>query len=239
MGVNYMQFLYPGLALTIAILASGFALLTGHSGAVFYLAPLGHTASSSEVIRLGVYLDAGRPINVVSGRITFPQDIITVSVQEAEDAVIDLWLEAPKVSVESGEVRFAGGTSQKLDEVDRALLFYIDVERLKEGFAELDFTDIQTLERDGRGTPLSATSRSYVVFANTSAGAVTGAGANAATATPVKTQADFDGDGVIAVDDLSILLSHLFGEYEATYDLNRDGSVGLGDLSTFFTVYGR
>ena len=231
-----MQFLYPGLALTIAILASGFALLTGQSGAVLYLLPVPQ-ATTTETVRLGVYVDSGRSINVVSGRITFPKDLVDIVVQESGDAIIDLWLEAPKVT--AGEIRFAGGTSRKLDTVDEALLFYIEVTRLKEGYVELEFTDLQTLERDGRGSPLSVTSRSYVVFAKPTAGSAVGAGQGGSTVTPVKAQADFTGDGTVAVDDLSILLAHLFGEYESTYDLNRDGSVGLGDLSTFFTVYGR
>lgn len=231
-----MQFLYPGLALTIAILASGFALLTGQSGAVLYFLPETQ-ATTTETVRLGVYVDAGRSINVVSGRISFPNDLVDVSVEESAEAVIDLWLEAPKVT--QGEIRFSGGTSKKLETVDQALLFYIEVTRLKEGYVELDFADLQTLERDGRGSPLSVTSRSYVVFAKPTTGTAVGGGHSANTVTPVKAQADFDADGTVAVDDLSILLAHLFGEYESTYDLNRDGSVGLGDLSTFFTVYGR
>ena len=112
-----MQFLYPGLALTIAILASGFALLAPISGAVLYFLPEGHTASSTETVRLGVYVDAGKPINVVSGRITYPTDVVEVAVVESPDALIDLWLEAPSVNPLTGEVRFSGGTSKKFPEV--------------------------------------------------------------------------------------------------------------------------
>lgn len=231
-----MQFLYSGLALTIAIIASGFALLAPLSGAVLYLAPIESTASTTET--LGVYVDAGKPVNVVSGRIIYPKESARVTVRESETALIDLWLEAPKVHDELGEIRFAGGTSKQHTDIDHALLFYVDIERLTDAPIDFSFTDIQTLERDGRGTPLSVTSRSYTLTtaATSSLATVpTGSGGGAA----VRAQADITGDGLVTLEDLSLLLLHLVGEYQAAYDLNRDGSVGLGDLSTFFTVYGR
>jgi hypothetical protein len=231
-----MQFLYPGLALTFAIIASGFALLAPPTGALLYFAPLeSDTATTSS--EFGVYIDAGKPINVVSGRIVYPKELLGVRVRESEDAVIDLWLEAPKVHPELGEIRFAGGTSKQLTDIDRALLFYIDTERLAPGPIELTITDIQTLERDGRGTPLSATSRSYTLTDThaTTTRSASGSGGS----TPVRVQADFTNDGLVTLEDLSILVLHIVGTYEAAYDLNRDGAVSLGDLSTFFTVYGR
>ncbi len=231
-----MQFLYPGLALTFAIIASGLALLAPPSGAVIYLAPH-YTDTATTTSAFGVYLDAGKPINVVSGRIVYPKDMLAVRVRESEDAIIDLWLEAPKVHPELGEIRFAGGTSKQLTDIDRALLFYIETERLAPGAIELTFTDIQTLERDGRGTPLSATSRSYTLSDTPTTTQRTTAGSSSGT--PVRIQADFTNDGLVTLEDLSILVLHIVGTYEAVYDLNRDGAVGLGDLSTFFTVYGR
>lgn len=229
-----MQFLYSGLALTIAILASGFALLSSQSGAVIYFLP--DTSTSTTHMRLGVYVDAARPINVVSGRIIFPKDEMSVQVHTTDESMIDLWLEEPKVTQELGEIRFAGGTSQKLESVEKKLLFYIDATRTGTGQAAFDVVDIQVLERDGRGSPLTTISRAYVAFNDNSQPTPSiGSGVS----TTLAEQSDFNADGHVTIGDLSIFLINLVGAYDARYDLNRDGTVGFSDLSSLLTVYGK
>ena len=52
---------------------------------------------------------------------------------------------------------------------------------------------------------------------------------------------DIDGDGAVALADLSVLLGHYGMSSGATYvegDLNADQAVGLDDLSLLLGVYG-
>lgn len=225
-----MQFIFGGVAIAIAVFASGIAILFENEMAVMYLEPL--TGVEGTTTDLGLYVESVEPLNVVGATITFPTSSVSVRVEKAEDSFVDVWLMEPRVDLERGEVTFAGGTSDRLGLNDKGKIAHLFVSTTTDDTAELTFSKIEVYGNDGQGTALSVGGRSYTIQTKPEVAVTGGGGAGAGVSGEVPAlKSDLNGDGAITISDVSILFSSMLKKYDARYDLNSDGSVGLGDFS--------
>ena len=227
-----------GLVLAIALLVTGVAVFTGDEEAVVHLVRETVTASTSPTQTFDVVVNTEAPINVVSGSILFPHDVLEVSIVDNDDSFVNVWLTEPTVDETAGTVTFAGGTNAPGGLEDQGVIFSLRVTSLSEEPAELVVSDLEIFGSDGQGTAVKAIGRSYTINEAPVAPEpenTTGAGGFAAT--PVD-QSDLNGDGKVTISDLSILIVKTVDSYNSEYDLNSDGRVGIGDISVLLTELG-
>jgi hypothetical protein len=195
---------------------------------------------NSSPLRLALFVESEDPLNVVSGTIVFPANRLAVSVAKPEDTFVDVWLVDPEVDTEKGEVHFAGGSSSKTGLTERGKILELTITSSSNQYADLQLKDLETFGRDGRGTALKTGGRTYVVVGETN---ITPSGSGGGGASEVRSvlvdRADLNKDGGVGLSDVSILLLSMVSDYDSQYDLNSDGAVGLGDFSALITVYGK
>jgi hypothetical protein len=231
-----MQALLAGLAVAIALLASTITVFIDEESAVVYFEKIDGPEGE---LRLGLYVEAADPINVVSGTIAFPADRLTVVASKPYDSFVDVWLTEPTVDLKKGEIHFAGGSSSKTGLTERGKILELTIASSSEMYADLQLKDLETFGRDGKGTALKTGGRTFIVTGPVEPVATGGGGTyNVARHEELTARSDFNEDGAVSLGDMSILLLNILSPYDVHYDLNSDGSVGLGDFSALITVFG-
>lgn len=193
---------------------------------------------NSSPLTLALFVESEDPLNVVSGTIVFPADRLAVSVTKPEDSFVDVWLVEPNVDTEKGEIHFAGGSSSKTGLTERGKILELTITSSSKKYADLQLKDLETFGRDGRGTALKTGGRTYVVVGETNF-TPSGGGGGAEVRSVLVDRADLNKDGGVGLSDVSILLLSMVSDYDSHYDLNSDGAVGLGDFSALITVFGK
>lgn len=231
------QLFVRGLVLAVALLFTGAAILNdGDEGVVIKLVPSNATSTDASS-HIDVVIETDKSINALGGTVVFPPEIVAIDIIENPESFIDIWLTQPEVSVEKGEVTFAGGTNDKEGLLGEGIVFSLAIATTSTEYAEILLTDLEVFENDGQGTALSVDGRTYIVNPKKSeeiAQAPAGGGESGASgAAP-----DLNGDGKVNLGDLSIMLLKIVDTYDERYDLNGDERVGLGDLSVLMTSLG-
>jgi hypothetical protein len=229
-----MQALMGALLVAIAVAASGVTVFTADEAAVMYFEEIG----SGDEQRLALYVESSEPLNVVSGSVVFPTDRVELTVVKPKDTFVDVWLVEPRVDLEKGEVRFAGGSSSKTGLTERGKILELTITSSSKRYADLQLQNLETFGRDGKGTSLKTGGRTYVVVGETDVSVALGGGASEVRSVLID-RADLNKDGGVGLSDVSILLLSMVSDYNSHYDLNSDGSVGLGDFSALITVFGK
>lgn len=226
----------------IALIANATSSLTG-SPATLYFMPYGDSNDLyvGETSSIDINLNANVPINAIGTTIGFPTDSLEVIGISKKKSVLDLWTEETAINEDSGEVHFSGGSVRPGGLVGTGTALTLTVRAKKAGDATLAFKEAQVFPDDGKGKPLSSELRSFtyhIVQKSSPAPAST----PQEIAPPINTEevqmprsADLDGNGSVNLIDVSILAIHLFGSYDARYDLNLNGAVDLPDLSILFS----
>lgn len=156
-------------------------------------------------------------INVIEGRVTFPQDKLQVTNVSKDDSVFSLWVKGPEFSNEDGMIEFIAGRPTPGFMGSEGNIMTISFMAINEGEAELGITNAQALADDTLGTNvLKKISPSKIVIVSASSKKIT---------------ADLNGNGKIDGVDFSILLSNMFNYVNASADLNGDGVVNGTDVS--------
>lgn len=207
--------------------ASAVTFNAGHTA--LYMEPAGpHALAVGETTDLAIRLASSVPINAMSATLAFPPDLLQVISISKEHSFLDLWTEETAIREETGEVHWSGGTTARGGVVGTSTALTLRLKALRSGSAQIYFKDAQILASDGAGTPVETvgTPFTYEIHAP---------GSSSSGTSPVRPAVDFDHDGHVDIGDMSILLMHLDGAYDAAYDLNRDGVLSIGDLSVLFT----
>lgn len=206
--------------------ASAVTFNAGHT--TLYMEPAGaQQLAVGETADVAVRLASSVPVNAMSATLAFPPDLLQVVSISKEGSFLDLWTEETAIREETGEIHWSGGSTAHGGVTGTSTALTLRLKALRSGSAQMYFKDAQVLASDGAGTPVETvgTPFTYDIHAPGTAGG--------GSQTPPTM--DFDHDNRIDIGDMSILLIHLGGTYDARYDLNRDGVLSIGDLSVMFT----
>ena len=219
----------------IALLAAATSSIQNDSTVIFFSPSNNNSIRVGEVLAVDVNVNTATFINAVGVTILFPQDLVEVVGISKEKSFLDLWTEETKISEESGEVHFSGGTLREggLGGVGTALT--VTLRAKKSGDVVLSFSDVEIFKHDGLGETLPITQRALTFSIIDAPSPASAAPRNVAVEIQNSHPADFNENGPASLLDMSILTLHLFGPYSPRYDLNRDGKLNLSDLSVFFT----
>ncbi len=154
------------LALAAAFFVFSFSPNTAEA-ATLTLSPASGTHPQGQTFSVNVNLStpATEAANAVSGRISFPQDVLDgVSVSKA-GSIVNLWVREPSIS--NGEVVFEGLILNPGFQGNNGKLLSINFRGKKPGNASVDFSFGSVLANDGNGTNIlrGFGNASYVISA--------------------------------------------------------------------------
>lgn len=87
-----------------------FGLPMSTLAATIYLDPEGGEYHPGDTFVVNVRLDAnGECVNVVSGDIAYPKDLLRASALSQGESILTLWTEAPRINSAEGRITFVGG----------------------------------------------------------------------------------------------------------------------------------
>jgi hypothetical protein len=170
--------------------------------------------STNEQSTVSVVYDADTPINAIGATIAFPPGSIAIREIGLTGSAIDLWTEQPTIDQAAGEIRFSGGSVSPTGLIGPGELFSFQFAPVATGTITFTFREAQMLAHDGKGSVVDATTYELDYFVR-------------GTQLP---SPDVNADKVVNLLDFGIVSARLFGTYQHTYDLNRDGVITLADL---------
>lgn len=230
------------IALTITLrvhdVASLFAAATSSFSetpvVAYFVSDSTDTLHVGDSVKVDININAHIPINVIGMTIKFPEDSFDVISISKEKSFLDLWTEDTVIREDAGEIHFSGGTLRKGGLTGVATALTITLRAKQSGKAELHILALEAFAHDGNGSLVESDKRS---IAFTIVGPLPAVDAVAASTQTVleKLTGDFNDSGSVTIIDMSILTIHIFGQYDARYDLNHDGTLNIADLSVLFS----
>lgn len=202
-----------------------------------------------QVTSLDVNVNADVPINALGATIQLPQDFLEVVGISKKKSVLDLWTEETAIDEERGEVHFSGGTTLRGGHMGTGTVITLTVRAKKGGEAKIFFKEVEVFPDDGSGVALESAMHSLTYDVKEIAGVghtrtravilpADGTSTKDTDEHQIPRSPDVDGNGAVNLVDLSILAIHMFGTYDARFDLDMDGSIGLSDISILFSKMG-
>lgn len=219
------------------VVLGGFAVLTASlitAGDVSYvrLESSAKTVEAGDRFSVSVYAFAHQPVNAVDISLRFdPTSVKVLSVDRGE-SVITLWAEDPKIH--DGQITLRGGTFRR-GFIGDHLVAIIELQAVTTGQALFQVSDALLLAGDGTGATvktgeaLDSKTSVYIFDENTDP-------SNIAAAIGVSVITDVDGDGVVALRDISIFMAS-WRTKDQIYDFNGDGRMTLRDFSILLSDY--
>jgi len=168
----------------------------------------------NETVTLHIVASADSPINVVSGAIKIPQEMITVDSIIKSDSIINLWTEEPKVD-ENGILHFSGGIINKTGFIGTDNILTLVIHPTQEGRATISFDDAHMLAHDGTGMEIDCNNKPITLSIRSES----------------SPSPDVNGDTRVSIADFGIISARIFMDYERPYDLNLDGIITFSDLA--------
>lgn len=221
---------------SILTLLAGSAATMSATDTVLYITPHGTSSLKlGETENVDIRVSTKTAINTIGATIAYPQDALEIVGISKEQSFLDLWTEETVINERDGEVHFSGGTVAKGGLSGMGTIVTLKVKAKKAGKAELAFKDAQVFAADGSGRPIESQRRTFVFEVPKSDEPVASAASRMNNETLPPPPIDFNGDGKVNVIDLSIMAFQVLGSYNVKFDLDRDGSTGLADISIFFT----
>lgn len=226
------KILFTNSVIVVTLLASG-AVTFNAGKTTLYLDTHGTSLiEPGTVADIDVAIDTSVPVNAMSATITFPPDLLEVVSMSKEHSFIDLWTEETSIDEEGGSVHWSGGTLKKGGLLGTSTALSLRLRAKKPGTAEIAFKDAQILASDGRGTSVETVAKPFTYAISYPSRA--GSGSPRPAQADVSVSYDLDGDGRVNIIDISIFMLRMAGSYDARYDYNADGKLGLPDLSALF-----
>ncbi len=139
------------LTLFFYFLFSGIVLAA--SPFLYFSSPTGDIAPGSE-FPVRVLIDSDEPLNAYSVSFSYPVDELQVVGFNKSRSIIDVWQGQP--TAKGGRVEFRGGSLSSFRGEGGELLT-VSFKALKEGMAELNFTNPAFYLADGKGTKVTPT----------------------------------------------------------------------------------
>lgn len=222
-----------GHGAAIALLTT--SMMVGVPKAILYISPSPEEMRVGESATLSIKLNAMAPINAIGTTLSIPPEVDVVTISK-ESSFLDLWTEETVLREDVGELRFSGGSLRHggLTGVHTALT--LTVKAVEPGEAVFSFKDTEVHAHDGTGDLVSTELRTLSITIVEASDGVQGGTATPSAPDPQEMNADFDNSGGVTIADMSILLMKLLGPYDARFDISRDGTLSLADLSVFFSV---
>ena len=190
------------------------------------------TVEAGERFSVAVYAFAHVPVNAVDVTLTFDPKSVSVLGVDRGDSVITLWAEDPKVT--NNRITLRGGTYKRGFLGDH-ILGRIELQAVTTGQALFSTADVLLLAGDGTGdavktgTALDSTTSVFIFDENMDPG-------NIAAAIGVSVITDVDGDGSVALKDISIFMAS-WRTKDTIYDFNGDGRMTFRDFSILLADY--
>jgi hypothetical protein len=121
--------------------------------ATINFSPVTSTYSVGDIIKVKVVVSSDKSINAVSGKVSFPTDLLSLTSLSKSSSIVSLWAQEPSFSNRSGVVSFEGvilngyiGNSGNI----LTLVF----KAKSTGRASLIFSGVSILANDGNGTDI-------------------------------------------------------------------------------------
>ena len=212
---RYQLLVAVPLAVLIGILASTSPVNLDDLKSYISLYPGKTGIAVGDSFSVAVTIDSKLDFNAVEATIEFPKEFLAIDSVSYEDSIINLWIEEPNFSNDSGTLKFSGIITSP-GYVGKRNVFEIHFKAKKSGIANVNFSNASVLANDGKGTEILEKEFGAIY-------SIKGIQAS---------DLDFNGDGKLNISDISILVSKLNdSSADAMYDLNMDGKVNLMDLS--------
>ncbi len=242
--VGIMTFTLQGTDIS-RLLAAATSSLT-KAPVVLYFTPYDNsTIEVGKTTKIDLNINARIPINAVGITVTFPQDTLEIVGFSKEKSFLDLWTEETAIKEDLGEVHFSGGTIRQGGLVGTSTALTITVRAKKSGQAKLSFGSAEVFASDGKGMSVENEAQELTITipeapktASASAGNGEGGGGGGTPEHPLPRSADLNGDGIVNIIDVSILIVRMFGAYDPRYDLDMDGTISIADLSVLLSKLG-
>lgn len=175
-----------------------------------------------EEVILHVTAESDEPVNVLSGIIHVPTDMLTLEKVDIADSIITIWVEEPRITNTDGQIRFSGGIVDEDGFTGIGNIFSVTVRPKNTGTAIINFDEGTMLAHDGTGREVACTR-----------GPITLSVRPASFSSP-----DVNNDGQVNIFDFSIVTTRIFMPYNPRYDLNSDGRVTFTDAGIVISNMG-
>jgi hypothetical protein len=187
------------------------------SAASLQAVPADHNLKIGETIEVMLTVDSvDQSINAIGGTVTYATDTLEVVSISASSSVVDLWIQQPAESYETGSIPFSGVIKPPGFFGVGGEVFKLFFRSKQEGTAIIDIKQPQVLADDGQGTAIPTTVQPAMLNI---------------LVTQLSGTADIDRDGKVDFTDLSILMANWGTPKNLKADLNGDGIVDIKDLS--------
>lgn len=227
-----VRFMFP-------VIIGGFAFLAASvitSGDVSYirLESSVKTIKAGERFSVAVHAFAHEPVNAVDITLTFDPKSVKVLGIDRGESVITLWAEDPKVT--NNRITLRGGTFRRGFLGDH-LLGRVELQAITTGQTLFSASNVLLLAGNGTGESVKTGSAQdssttvYIFDENTDPSSI-------AAAIGVSVITDIDGDGKVALKDISIFMSS-WSSKDSIFDFNGDGKMTFRDFSILLADYFR
>jgi hypothetical protein len=140
-------------ALIFALILWGGVFVFSASAASLYFSPSSGSYTGNQSFPVSVYTSSpGQAINAVSGKVSFPQDKLSVSSISKTGSIINLWVQEPSYSNSAGTVEFEGIVLNPGYIGSAGRVITINFRANKSGSVPLTFLLSSVLANDGLGT---------------------------------------------------------------------------------------
>ncbi len=142
--------LYIKILLLVFIFSLGFNTVYAASPSLF-LNPAKKQVGEGDKITVSVRVQStDQAINAISGSITFPDSLLSVSSISKDGSIISLWIQEPRVS--RNKISFEGVALTPGFQGQSGLVFNVTFNAKRTGIANLSFSEGALLANDGLGT---------------------------------------------------------------------------------------
>jgi len=117
--------------------------------------------NSGEQFLMDIVIHSEESVNAIEGRLTFPQDLLSVKEIRDGNSVINFWVEKPRIEA-SGVILFSGITPGGFSGANNNI-FSVVFEAKNTGVASVALQNIKALKNDGLGTETALSTRDTAV----------------------------------------------------------------------------
>jgi hypothetical protein len=173
---------------------------------------------AGDVFSVDVDINTDTPINVIEAAITFPRDLVSVSLISKADSLINIWVMEPVFLNDIGTINFSGGILQQGGFVKNGKAITVVFKTKKEGEVKIQVDKASFALADGLGTLVTPQSNEIIYTIEEK---------------PVQSP-DMNDSGTVNLVDAGLWVANLFTPEKERNDLNGDGAINLRDMYFFW-----
>ena len=213
---------------------AGLAAVSSTKGSYVKVVSSQDTIEVGSQFSLDIYVFADAPINAVDISLLYPENQVEILGIDKGDSVITLWTEEP--FVKNGAVVLRGGT-YKRGFVGEHKIASITVKAKIAGSAQFLAGTVSLLAGDGKGTSVKAdTTRAKIITKVYAVGEKPASSGTIEGSVGFVVVTDIDGDGTVSLGDISSFMAH-WAVRDKKFDFNNDGEMTFKDFSILLSDY--